>query len=148
MCKCTLWGKGCRIRTQTVYVGIFLDNKYYVVWQIRALWFKPEFNSFFSYVLSPQTPIAYRGMNKPFDANVSDKVISVNNSAVILSECLNLTLTFFHVLQVSPVIISHNWHYLMVKIILEILTSPVSSLKGVVEECHLHYIVAGKEWFS
>ncbi|XP_029625846.1 uncharacterized protein LOC115204424 isoform X2 [Salmo trutta] len=66
-------------------------------------------------VYSNNTPIAYRGMNKPFDANVSDKVIRVNNSAVILSECLNLTFTFFHVLQ------------------------------GMVEECHLHYIVAERE---
>ncbi|XP_045571370.1 uncharacterized protein isoform X2 [Salmo salar] len=66
-------------------------------------------------VYSNNIPIAYRGMNKPFEANVSDKVISVNNSAVILSECLNLTFTFFHVLQ------------------------------GMVEECHLHYIVAERE---
>ncbi|XP_038841796.1 uncharacterized protein LOC120040875 isoform X1 [Salvelinus namaycush] len=63
----------------------------------------------------PQTLIAYRGMNKPFEANFSDKVIRVNNSAVILSECLNLTFTFFHVLQ------------------------------GMVEVCHLHYIVAERE---
>lgn len=63
----------------------------------------------------PQTPIAYRGMNKPFEAHLSDKVINVNNSAVILSECLNLTFKFFHVLQVSPVIISHNWDDLIVE---------------------------------
>ncbi|XP_071029818.1 uncharacterized protein [Oncorhynchus clarkii lewisi] len=61
------------------------------------------------------TPIAYRGMNKPFEAHLSDKVINVNNSAVILSECLNLTFKFFHVLQ------------------------------GKVEECHLYYIVAERE---
>ncbi|XP_038841212.1 uncharacterized protein LOC120039946 isoform X4 [Salvelinus namaycush] len=54
-------------------------------------------------------------MNKPFEANFSDKVIRVNNSAVILSECLNLSFTFFHVLQ------------------------------GKVEECHLHYIVTERE---
>ncbi|XP_038841197.1 uncharacterized protein LOC120039946 isoform X1 [Salvelinus namaycush] len=66
-------------------------------------------------VYSNNTPIAYRGMNKPFEANFSDKVIRVNNSAVILSECLNLSFTFFHVLQ------------------------------GKVEECHLHYIVTERE---
>ncbi|KAM9472182.1 uncharacterized protein ACWYII_007630 isoform 4-T6 [Salvelinus alpinus] len=66
-------------------------------------------------VYSNNTLIAYRGMNKPFEANFSDKVIRVNNSAVILSECLNLSFTFFHVLQ------------------------------GMVEVCHLHYIVAERE---
>ncbi|XP_041735241.1 uncharacterized protein LOC121568852 isoform X2 [Coregonus clupeaformis] len=63
-------------------------------------------------VYSNNTSIAYRGLNKPFEANVSDKVIGVNNSAIILSECLNLTFKFFHVPQ------------------------------GMFEECHLHYIVA------
>ncbi|XP_024246321.1 uncharacterized protein LOC112226205 isoform X2 [Oncorhynchus tshawytscha] len=66
-------------------------------------------------VYSNNTPIAYCGMNKPFEAHLSDKVINVNNSAVILSECLNLTFKFFHVLQ------------------------------GNVEECHLYYIVAERE---
>ncbi|KAK6312097.1 hypothetical protein J4Q44_G00177610 [Coregonus suidteri] len=66
-------------------------------------------------VYSNNTSIAYRGLNKPFEANVSDKVIRVYNSAIILSECLNLTFKFFHVPQ------------------------------GMFEECHLHYIVAGKE---
>ncbi|XP_052375244.1 uncharacterized protein LOC118376259 isoform X3 [Oncorhynchus keta] len=61
------------------------------------------------------TPIAYRGMNKPFEAHLSDKVINVNNSAVILSECLNLTFKYLYVLQ------------------------------GKVEECHLYYIVAERE---
>ncbi|CAB1342199.1 unnamed protein product, partial [Coregonus sp. 'balchen'] len=64
-------------------------------------------------VYSNNTSIAYRGLNKPFEANVSDKVIRVYNSAIILSECLNLTFKFFHVPQ------------------------------GMFEECHLHYIVAG-----
>ncbi|XP_031683895.1 uncharacterized protein LOC109884029 isoform X3 [Oncorhynchus kisutch] len=66
-------------------------------------------------VYSNNTPIAYRGMNKPFEAHLSDKVINVNNSAVILSECLNLTFKLFHVLQ------------------------------GKVEERHLYYIVAERE---
>ena len=36
-----------------LYILVFsLDNKYYVVWQNRAFWFKPELNSLFSYVLS------------------------------------------------------------------------------------------------
>ncbi|XP_029509205.1 uncharacterized protein LOC115123980 isoform X2 [Oncorhynchus nerka] len=66
-------------------------------------------------VYSNNTPIAYRGMNKPFEAHLSDKVINVNNSAVILSECLNLTFKYLYFLQ------------------------------GKVEECHLHYIVAERE---